>query len=61
MSRVRVALSFEQCWRNAPGGTGVAAVELGRALASRDDVEVIGVAGRHRRSATSGYEPTVAM
>ena len=29
MSRVRVALTFEQCWRESPGGTGVAAVELG--------------------------------
>jgi glycosyltransferase involved in cell wall biosynthesis len=61
MSRVRVALTFEQCWRESPGGTGVAAVELGRALAARDDTEVIGVAGRHRRAATAGYEPTVAV
>ena len=61
MSRVRVALTFEHCWRESPGGTGVASVELGRALASRDDVEVVGVAGRHRRPATAGYEPTVRM
>jgi hypothetical protein len=61
MSRVRVALTFEQCWRESPGGTGVAAVELGRALAARDDMKVIGVAGRHRRAATAGYEPTVAV
>lgn len=61
MSRVRVALTFEHCWRESPGGTGVASVELGRALAERDDVEVVGVAGRHRRPATPGYEPSVAM
>jgi glycosyltransferase involved in cell wall biosynthesis len=61
MSRVRVALTFEQCWRESPGGTGIAAIELGRALATRDDVEVIGVAGRHRRTATAGYEPTVPV
>ncbi|MGA1086217.1 MAG: glycosyltransferase family 4 protein [Ilumatobacteraceae bacterium] len=59
MSRVRVALTFEQCWRRSPGGTGVAAVELGRALSARDDVDVVGVVGRHRRPATAGYEPTV--
>ncbi len=59
MSRVRVALTFEQCWRESPGGTGIAAVELGRALSDRDDVAVVGVAGRHRRAATAGYEPTV--
>lgn len=56
-----MALTFEHCWRETPGGTGVASVELGRALAARDDVEAIGVAGRHRRQATTGYEPTVPM
>ena len=61
MSRVRVALTFEQCWRESPGGTGIAAVELGRALAARDDVEVVGVAGRHRSPATQGYEPSVVV
>jgi len=61
MNRVRVALTFEQCWRETPGGTGIAAVELGRALAVRDDVDVIGVAGRHRGAATQGYETTVAV
>jgi len=61
MSRVRVALTFEHCWRESPGGTGVASVELGRALTARDDVDVVGVAGRHRRAATPGYEPTVPM
>lgn len=61
MSRVRVALTLEQCWRESPGGTGIAAVELGRALAARDDVNVVGVAGRHRRPATAGYEPTIDM
>ncbi|MFM7898137.1 MAG: glycosyltransferase family 1 protein, partial [Actinomycetota bacterium] len=61
MSRVRVALTFEHCWRESPGGTGVASVELGRALTARDDVDVVGVAGRHRRAATAGYEPTVNM
>lgn len=61
MSRVRVALTVEQCWRESPGGTAIAAVELGRVLATRDDVSVVGVAGRHRRDATAGYAPSVAM
>lgn len=61
MSRVRVALTFEHCWRDVPGGTGIAAVELGRALSERDDVEVVGVAGRHARPATAGYVPNVPM
>lgn len=61
MSRVRVALTFEHCWRDVPGGTGIAAVELGQALSVRDDVEVVGVAGRHARPATAGYVPTVPV
>lgn len=61
MSRVRVALTLEQCWRDTPGGTAMAAVELSRALATRNDVEVVGVAGRHRRPPTRGYEPTVPV
>jgi len=61
MSRVRVALTFEHCWRQSPGGTGVASVELGRALAARNDIDIVGVAGRHRRAATPGYQPTVTM
>lgn len=56
-----MALTFEHCWRESPGGTGIMAVELGRALAARSDVEVIGVAGRHRRAATAGYEPTIPV
>lgn len=61
MSAVRVALTFEQCWRDSPGGTGIAAVEMGRALDARADVDVVGVAGRHKRPATPGYAPTVRM
>ncbi|MGA1506465.1 MAG: hypothetical protein ACO37V_07840 [Ilumatobacteraceae bacterium] len=63
MSRVRVALTFEQCWRRSPGGTGVAAVELARALSARDDVDVVGVVGPQRRAtsqpSTSGNCPWV--
>ena len=42
---VRVAFTLEQCWHRVPGGTAVAALELARALARRDEV----VAGRRRR------------
>ena len=58
---MRVAYTLEQCWRRVPGGTGVAAVEVARALDAIEDVEVVGVAGRHRHGPTKGFEPTVRM
>ncbi len=45
---MRVAYTLEQCWHQVPGGTAVAALELARALAERSDVELVGVAARHR-------------
>lgn len=61
MSRLRVALTFDHCWRATPGGTGVASIELANALAARSDVDVVGVAGNHRRPATAGFEPPVSV
>jgi glycosyltransferase involved in cell wall biosynthesis len=45
---VRVAVTLEQCWHAVPGGTAVAALELARALDARREVELVGVAARHR-------------
>ena len=58
---MRIAYTFEQCWRRVPGGTGIAAVEVARELALRSDVEVIGVAGRHRHPPTDGFVPPIAV
>ena len=44
-----------------PGGTGIAAIEVARELALRVDIEVIGVAGRHRHPPTDGFAPPIAM
>ncbi len=44
---MRVAYTLEQCWHDAPGGTAVAAIEVARRLAPREDVTLVGVAGRH--------------
>ncbi|HUF97924.1 MAG TPA: hypothetical protein VMM60_07315, partial [Ilumatobacter sp.] len=46
--RLRVAYTLEQLWHPVPGGTAVAALELAAALVARNDVELVGVAGRHR-------------
>ena len=56
---VRVAITLEQCWHDVPGGTGVYGVELARELAGLTDLEVVGVAGRHRRPPTVGFTPPV--
>ena len=56
-----IAYTLEQCWRRVPGGTGIAAIEVARELALRADVEVIGVAGRHRHPPTDGFAPPIAV
>ena len=47
MAEPRVAMTLEQLWHDVPGGTGVAAVGMARAL-TEADVDVIGVSARHR-------------
>lgn len=59
--RLRVAYTLEQCWHDVPGGTAVAAIELARALEARDDVELVGVAGRHRRPPSAEYSPPIEV
>lgn len=59
--RLRVAYTLEQCWHPVPGGTAVAALEVARRLAGRDDIELIGVAGRHRRAPALPYVPPVPV
>ena len=56
-----IAYTLEQCWRRVPGGTGIAAIEVARELDMRSDVEVIGVAGRHRHPPTDGFAPPIAV
>lgn len=58
---MRVAVTLEQCWHAVPGGTAVAALELVAALDARDDVDVIGVAARHRRPPPAEWRPTVPV
>jgi glycosyltransferase involved in cell wall biosynthesis len=58
---LRVAYTLEQCWHRVPGGTAVAALEVVRRLADRNDVAPIGVAGRHRRPPGEAFTPPVPM
>ena len=45
---MKIGYLIEQCWHRVPGGTAVAAVGLARALALRPDVDLVGLAARHK-------------
>ena len=54
---LRVAYTLEQCWHAVPGGSAVAALAVYRRLQARDDVDVVGVAGRHGVAPVPPYRP----
>src|SRR5262245_59945479 len=56
---VRVAYTLEQCWHRVPGGTAVAALRTAEAMDGMDDLELIGVAGRHRHPLPDEWRPTI--
>lgn len=58
---LRVAYTLEQCWHDVPGGTAVAAIEVARRLAARGDIELVGVAGRHRNVPSPPFTPPVTV
>ena len=58
---MRVAYTLEQCWHRVPGGTAVAALALAHALVPRPDIELVGVAARHRTPPPSEWRPPVAV
>ncbi|MDQ3772802.1 MAG: glycosyltransferase family 4 protein [Actinomycetota bacterium] len=59
--RLRVAMTFEQCWHRVPGGTAVATLGVAGALARRAGIELIGVAARHRATAPEAWRPPVPV
>ena len=58
---VRVAYTLEQCWHQVPGGTASAALAVGRELLDDRDVELVGVAGRHRHPPAPQYRPPMPV
>ena len=57
---VRVAYTLEQCWHDVPGGTAVAALrDRANAWLRDPSVELVGVAGRHRRPPPDAVAPAV--
>lgn len=58
---VRVAYTLEQCWHRVPGGTASSALRTAVALSDVPGVEIIGVAGRHRRPPNPAFVPSVPV
>src|SRR4051794_41475479 len=54
-------MTLEQCWHRVPGGTARAAVETAAVLAEGTDVELTGVAARHREPPAVPYRPPVPV
>jgi glycosyltransferase involved in cell wall biosynthesis len=61
LAPVRVAYTLEQCWHPVPGGTAVATLALARALLAHTDIELVGVAGRHRRPPRPEFRPPIPV
>jgi glycosyltransferase involved in cell wall biosynthesis len=51
----------EQCWHRVPGGTATSVLGMLGALATRDDVELVGVAARHRDPAPVPVRPGIPV
>ncbi len=60
-SRLRVAVTVEQSWHVVPGGIATSTVELLRALAARGDLDLVGVAARHRHPPAPSFVPPVPV
>src|SRR4051812_19305520 len=58
---MRVAVTLEQCWHAVPGGTAVAALESVRAIDARGDVDLVGVAARHRKPPPQEWTPPIRV
>ena len=58
---LRVAITLEQCWHDVPGGTASSALETVAALQERPDVEVLGVAARHRNRPPAPWTPPIPV
>lgn len=58
---MRVAVNLEQCWHEVPGGTARTSIDVAAALDRRPDIDVIGVAARHRRPPADPWRPTVPV
>jgi glycosyltransferase involved in cell wall biosynthesis len=56
-----VAYTLEQCWHQVPGGTAVAALDTAAALCATGEVDLVGVAARHRHPPQEGFAPPITV
>lgn len=56
-----MACTLEQCWHAVPGGTARSALESVRALQEHTQVQVVGVAARHRDPPPAAWTPSVEV
>jgi glycosyltransferase involved in cell wall biosynthesis len=54
-------MTVEQCWHRVPGGTATSTLGTIDALAERGDVELVGVAARHRDPAPEAFRPSIEV
>lgn len=57
---MRVAVPFEQCWHEVPGGTARASIDLVSAMVAHG-VDVVGVSAMHRRPPLDHWRPPVEV
>jgi glycosyltransferase involved in cell wall biosynthesis len=58
---MRVAVTVEQSWHVVPGGIATSTVELLRALAMREGLDLVGVAARHSRPPPPDLVPPIPV
>ena len=58
---IRVAYALEQCWHRVPAGTAISAIRAAVALDDMPEIELIGVAGRHRHPPAQSFLPPIAV
>jgi glycosyltransferase involved in cell wall biosynthesis len=58
---MRVAVTVEQSWHAVPGGIATSTVELLRALAMREGLDLVGVAARHSRPPPPDLVPPIPV
>lgn len=56
-----MAVTLEQCWHRVPGGTATAALGTVAALVERDDLDLVGVAARHRAPPPPAFRPPIEV
>ncbi len=58
---MRVAVTLEQCWHRVPGGTARAAIDQVAALDALGEVELVGVAARHKDHPPEPWTPPIPV